>query len=297
LPSKARFLVRTLRHRLNRQPCTCPYCDSASSLVRIRRKKLVLNIMRCEACRLVFRWPMDTPEEIEDYYQHEYTPEYPQVQLPSDAELESLMRGGFSGTALDMAEKIRVLKALRPAGRLLDFGSSWGYGTWQLAQSGYEATGFEISRPRAEYARTKLGMRAIDRFDELKSLPAGSFDVVFTNHVVEHLPNVREVFEVMGRLLAHGGLVFHILPNFLGRAAMAGQWIMWIGEEHPLAPNMEFFRATLPSHGFVDVRFGSSPFNDELIESLNGSAADARTDGDELLVLAWRQREQLLSPL
>ena len=69
---------------------------------------------------------------------------------------------------------------------------------------------------------------------------------------------------------------------------MTGQWIMRIGEEHPLAPNMDFFRATLPTHGFADVRFGSSPFNEDLIVGLTGSDSGAHTDGDELLVLAQR---------
>jgi 2-polyprenyl-3-methyl-5-hydroxy-6-metoxy-1,4-benzoquinol methylase len=288
LPSKMRFLVRTLRHRLNRQKCYCPYCGPGSSVVLVRRKKVILNIMRCDTCRLVFRWPMDTTEDADSYYQDQYAPAYPQVHLPNDEELDRLTRSHFLDSPLDLAAKITVLKALRSCGRLLDFGCSWGYGTWQLAKSGYDVTGFEISRPRAAYAKTKLGVRTIDRFEELQSLPAGSFDVVFSNHVVEHLSNVRDVFDLMGRLLAPGGLAFHVLPNFLGRTALTGQWIMWIGEEHPLAPNIEFFRTVLPNHGFVNVQFGSSPFDGELVAGLTKTKADVRTDGDELLVLGHR---------
>ncbi len=245
--------------------------------------------MRCETCRLVFRWPMQTLEESDSYYQDEYAPQYPQVQLPSDAELQNMTRSSFAGTALDISStKIKVLKVTAPGRPVaLILGARGDMARGSLAKGGY-AIGFEISRPRAAYAKNKLGVRIIDRFDELQSLPAASFDVVFTNHVVEHLPNVRDVFDLMGKLLTPGGIAFHVLPNFLGKTALSGQWIMWIGEEHPLAPNMEFFRASLPRHGFADVRFGSSPFDEELIAALTGSNADAHTDGDELLVLARR---------
>jgi 2-polyprenyl-3-methyl-5-hydroxy-6-metoxy-1,4-benzoquinol methylase len=288
VPSKLRFLTRILRHRWNGQSRCCPYCGPGSHVVRIRRKKLVLDIMRCDNCRLVFRWPTDTAEEIDAYYDDEYTPEYPQVQLPGAQELDGLLRSRFAGSPLDLSAKIDVLRSLRPSGRLLDFGCSWGYGTWQLAQSGYNATGFEISKPRAAYARTKLAMTTFDRLEDLKTLSPASFDVIFTNHVVEHLLNLKEVFELMKRLLAPGGIAFHVLPNFTGKTALSGSWILWIGEEHPIAPNIEFFRATLPRHGFVNLRFGSSPFEKTLAAAMGTPGDLARTDGDELLVYAER---------
>ena len=69
MPSKPRFLLRILRHRLNRQPRVCPYCSGSAHLKLLRRKKIVLDILKCEACRLVFRWPTDTPEESDAYFQ------------------------------------------------------------------------------------------------------------------------------------------------------------------------------------------------------------------------------------
>jgi len=186
-------------------------------LTLLRRKKLVLDVLRCEACRLVFRWPMDTPEESYEYYQDVFSRDAPQVILPGAGELQGILAKGFDGTPLDLTDRIRVLKAIRQAGRVLDYGCSWGYGTHQLLQPGYQTMGFEISRPRALYARKYLGLDVLDDFEAVRLLPAQSFDVIFSNHVLEHLTHLREALDEMARLLCAGGLLFHVLPNFAAR--------------------------------------------------------------------------------
>src|SRR5579872_7312550 len=194
MPSKMRFLSRVLWHRVRRQPRVCPYCGPGTRLQRLRRKKFVLDIMKCESCELIFRWPMESEDEADAYYQSEYGPAFPQVRLPDGARLRELMAENFAGSDLDLNAKIRVLKALRPEGRVLDYGASWGYGTCQLRKHGYDASGFEISRPRARFAREGIGLKMFDNLDEVAALPDGSFDVIFSNHVVEHLPRPRDMF-------------------------------------------------------------------------------------------------------
>lgn len=255
----------------------------------LRRKKIVLKIMRCEECDLIFRWPMETLEEADAYYQDQYTPEYPQVRLPDASELRNLLATNFVGSPLDLNDKIGVLKMLRPHARVLDYGCSWGYGVVQLRHHGLDAVGFEISKPRARYARERLCATVFETPDQIRALPDASFDVIFTNHVIEHLPIIRNMFEQTSRLLAPDGLAFHVLPNFTGKLAKEGMWIMWIGEEHPLAPTISFFQRNLPKHSFTRVDFGSSPFNRDLGASLGARDNVAiSTEGDELLVLAYK---------
>jgi 2-polyprenyl-3-methyl-5-hydroxy-6-metoxy-1,4-benzoquinol methylase len=283
LPSKVRFLKRVLRHRFEHQPCFCPYCGLESSLRLLRRKKIVLNIMQCDDCGLIFRWPMDTPDDAEDYYQTQFTVKYPRGHLPYQAELDKLLAENFVGTPVDLNAKISLLKSLRPNAKVLDYGCSWGFGTYQLQHHGFDATGFEISKPRAAYARERVGVNVLDSFKALGDLPDGRFDVIFSNHVLEHLTGVRETFTTFSRLLAPGGLGFHCLPNFTGKVGREG---MWIGEEHPLAPNTDFFTRTLPRHGFSRVLFGSTPLNPNIREEL--LAGKAQLDGYELLVVAYK---------
>jgi 2-polyprenyl-3-methyl-5-hydroxy-6-metoxy-1,4-benzoquinol methylase len=287
LTSKLRFAERMIRHRLNRQPCVCPYCGGPSPLKLLKRKKLILDIFRCDACGLIFRWPTESPEEADAYYQDEFSPNSPQISLPNKDELDALLKNNFAGTPLDLRPKIRLLKSVRPEGQVLDYGCSWGYGTYQLAQCGFQAMGFEISKPRAQYARDCLHVEVIDDLENLRQLPPRSFDVIFSNHVLEHLPNLKDALDLMARLLSDGGLTFHVLPNFTGKLALGGMWLHWIGEEHPIAPTMDFFARNLHKHGFDQVRFGSSPFNDAMMAAiLNSAGQSIQAEGDELLLLA-----------
>jgi hypothetical protein len=92
---------------------------------------------------------------------------------------------------------------------------------------------------------------------------------------------------MLTRLLAKDGIVFHVLPNFSGGKARSELWLNWIGEEHPIAPTMEFFEYAVPRSGLQQLQFGSSPFDEKLIAALTGRLGAPSTDGDELLVLAY----------
>ena len=284
--SKSRFARRLLRHRIRRQPKVCPYCGPSSPVRLVRHKKLIMDILQCEVCRLIFRWPADSPQEHMTYYQYEYFIDAPQVVLPAPQELQALTNRGFAGSPLDLNTKIRVLKALRPSGRVLDFGCSWGYGAYQLQKHGFQASGFEISRPRADYARSQLKMEVLDEIDRLRALPPASFDIVFSNHVVEHVPAIRDTLQLMARLLVPEGLAFHVLPNFTGATARTGAWLKWIGEDHPIAPTIEFFKYAIPRSGLGSPIFASSPFDDQPTPSFSEGPEDHTADGDELLVVA-----------
>lgn len=252
---------------------------------------MIVEILQCQACHLWFRWPADTADEHDSYYQEEFAGDTPQIMLPGSDELRLLESTNFSGSALDINNKVRVLQALISGGRVLDFGCSWGYGTYQLRQHGFDAVGFEISRRRAEFGRTKLGLNLIDSFNELVKLPAGSFDIIFSNHVVEHLPDIGTTFTMLTRLLREDGLVFHVLPNFMGRKARSGYWVKWIGEDHPIAPAIPFFEFAIPRAGLTKPIFGSSPFDDQMAQALNVKpSANLSIDGDELLVFAHKKR-------
>ncbi len=287
--AKFHFARKLIRHRIQRQPRVCPYCGPASSMKLICRKKLIMDILQCETCHLIVRWPADTTEEHDLYYQTDYAVDAPQVVLPSPEELRPLMERNFSGTYLDINDKARALKALRSSGRVLDFGCSWGYGTFQLRQNGFDAMGFEISKRRAEYGRNNLGQTVIDSVEELQALGPGSFQVIFSNHVIEHLPDIRNSLSLMAGLLSKGGFLFHVLPNFTGTMAKAGYWLKWIGEEHPIAPTIDFFAYAIPRAGLENPIFGSSPFDANLVAAItNKPGGMLSTDGDELLLIAHK---------
>lgn len=279
-----------IKHRLHGQQRVCPFCQESNGLTLLKRKGFILDILQCETCKLIFRWPTDSEDESHAYYERFYSESHPQVRLPSAAELNEMLHKHFSGTPLDLGSKVALLKTMRLNCRILDYGCSWGYRMHQFVRQGFDAVGFEISQRRAIYGRQKLGLRIVSDFDELKSLPDKSFDIIFSHHVLEHLQDIRTAFGVMSHLLADDGFLFHVLPNFAGKLARTGMWLKWIGEEHPLARTMDFFRCAFPKFGFTRICFASSPFSEELATALRNSHwKSTQTEGDELLCLASKK--------
>ena len=288
MSSKLSFLRRIIRASLVGPARACPYCGETSGLRLIGRKKLLLEVLRCSNCALIFRYPTDSPNDNFNYYQNEYE-SGPVTNFPSEHELASLIKGDFAGSAHDFTPKLQALKALRSSGRVLDFGCSWGYTVRQLLNHGYSAAGFEISKGREALGRERLGIQIFDSLSDLYALGEHAFDVIFANHVLEHLPAPKEVLRLFVRMLADDGLLFVVGPNFTGAKARTGLFWKWIGEEHPTAPTDEFFRTALRDLGYRRVVCGSGPFDQRLMECLRRREFDSLSmEGEELLVIAWR---------
>lgn len=273
------FLLRVLRQRLIGQARSCPYCRGVSSTL-VGRKKIVLELQRCDACGLMYRWPKDTQRFNRRFYQRQYC-QGMTTGMPNHESLEKFKTSMFRGTEKDLSEKIAVLKALMPRGRVLDYGSSWGYGTFQLAAADYDAIGFEISQPRAAFGRVRLGIKVISGESALDGL-ARSFDAVFASHVLEHLPAPAAVFDRLASLLKPNGLLLAFVPNCGGDQArrLGANWGPMCCEKHPLAFDPQFLERVLPRHGF-QVSIFSSPYAFDVIENtLNDPGAARNLHGD-----------------
>lgn len=76
-------------------------------------------------------------------------------------------------------------------------------------------TAYEISRPRADYARAKLGVNVLASSPD-SAAPgefADAFDCFFSSHVVEHVPQPSAVIALAAALLKPGGYFVAITPN------------------------------------------------------------------------------------
>jgi 2-polyprenyl-3-methyl-5-hydroxy-6-metoxy-1,4-benzoquinol methylase len=106
---------------------------------------------------------------------------------------------------------------------LLDIGCNWGRWTLAAARAGYRATGIDPSRKAVEAARRVAEQLDLDAeyvvgdAREL-SLADGSFDVVFSYSVLQHLAkeDVRRVIAELRRVLRPGGQAWIEMPNARG---------------------------------------------------------------------------------
>ena len=252
-------------------------------------KYLIVEVLKCDGCGLIFIWPQEEPGARDRYYQMEYAS--PMVtDLPTRSELSSLIESGFDKPGLDLSKKIQFLKTLRPSGRILDFGCSWGYGTYQLQVAGFDAVGFEISKPRARFGREKLHLRIVDDLDALRGPEEEQqFDIIFSNHVLEHMSDLHRALELFSHLLRNGGIMLHFLPNLAEMAGSSDDPWRGLHRAHPVAPTRQFFEKNLPKYGFRVMATGPVTQASDAQPWLSRTNSNVATQSEkEFLVVASR---------
>ncbi len=196
-----------LRSALNvGQERRCPCCGGTDLRV-VDRKYAVTWLLECSGCHLRHRHPKDPPELLERFYQQEYQVDTHMItRLPDEAAMARLKAENFP----DLRDHAPFIRALRPqAGRVLDYGCSWGYHVFKMRRAGLDAEGFELSRPRAAFGSRNLGVT-------IHSDPAavtGRYDVISSSHVIEHLASVPDLVAFARARLNPGGLFMAFCPN------------------------------------------------------------------------------------
>jgi len=244
-----------------------------------------IELRECLRCHLYYRFPTDTEVDNRTFYQADYKQGFT-TDMPSEEALARLRSTKFAGHEKSYAHLIELLKRLgvTPGARIYDYGCSWGFGSWQFMEAGYEVRAFEISGPRAEYARSRLSVECDeDIVDVAKRTDLRrTFDVFFSNHVMEHVPRPHDAISLAQALVKPGGLFVSVTPNgsLVYRAAAPSAWHKSWGKVHPNLLSDVFWRSAFGTH------------TDHLIRSLAGCSSD---------VEAWTRSggqvvEQLIGP-
>jgi hypothetical protein len=247
----------------------------------------VTRLVRCPSCRLLYRAPTDPPALDEIFYQRDYSEGYT-TDCPRREDLLAFLKNHFIGSERDYSSKIAVVRALGmgSGARVLDYGASWGYGTWQLRASGYDTIGYEINRSRARYARTALGVPVHDTIKEL----VGPFDLFFCSHVLEHISALKELIRFAVNLLKSGGVFLAFTPNgcqertslHVNREEYRHIW----GLVHPVLLDEESYRYAFAGQPTL---LCSSPYDIEGIRTWSrNSDLILSLKGDELAVAVWK---------
>jgi 2-polyprenyl-3-methyl-5-hydroxy-6-metoxy-1,4-benzoquinol methylase len=118
-------------------------------------------------------------------------------------------------------EEIETVRSWFKAGmRVLEIGGGNGYQASVIASWGCEVNSIDLPRAGAEdrYHR-------VQEYDgEHIPFTQGSFDMVFSSNVLEHIPHLPIMLEEMRRVLVPGGVMIHILPS--------AQWRLWTSLSH-----------------------------------------------------------------
>jgi 2-polyprenyl-3-methyl-5-hydroxy-6-metoxy-1,4-benzoquinol methylase len=273
--SRLRYLLWAAGRCLTSET-SCPFCKSVDTVV-VRRKYGVTALRRCNPCKLMFRTPKGSIEESTNFYQSDYEQGFT-TDCPPPEVLQQYKSVHFRGTPKDYSDYLAVVRAagVEPGMSMYDFGCSWGYGSWQMRETGYKVTSWEISRPRAAYAREKMGCNIVA--PEQVTEPVDCF---FSSHVLEHLDSPSILWDAAKRVLKPNGVVVLFMPNGEARNPNVP---LWWGQVHPLLLTSEALQSMATRSGFSG-RTYTSPY---VLDEIGASVQGANMVGDDLAIVARR---------
>jgi 2-polyprenyl-3-methyl-5-hydroxy-6-metoxy-1,4-benzoquinol methylase len=281
---RLRYLAWAGTRALSNPDTGCPGCGSSNTSL-VRRKYVVTSLWECRSCGLRFRIPKDDRNSAEKFYQDDYAAGFT-TDCPTPEALAALVENSFGGTEKDFKGYISVLNALGlvSGDSILDFGSSWGYGSWQFARAGFRVFSYEVSKPRAAYGKTKLGCNMLESLAELPE----RVKCLFSAHVIEHLPNPEIMWEAADQVLTDDGLIVCFCPNgdpareaFMGVRGYDNTW----GKVHPLFVTPRFLTSVSARLGWF-AKIYSGPYASSTIAA--GGLIEGQVTGDELCMVARR---------
>ena len=291
---KFKYLLICLKKFLTKKGLDCPSCKSNENLI-VDKKYFITSLKRCENCMLLYRTPTTTIEENKDFYQEEYTQGFT-TDCPNDDKLNELISNNFRNTEKDYSKIIEILNILdlksnTNVSSLFDYGCSWGYGSYQLKKI-FNVKSYEISAPRAKYARDKLGVNIINE-SELDSLKNNDnkLDFFFMSHVLEHVPNPSETLDLGLKLLKKGGYIVSFTPNgSMENKKINSKWSKLWGMVHPNFIDEKFYEKFFRNNIYY---IGSSKYNLKNIQNFTKNNQNYIDDlsGNELIIIVKKTQD------
>lgn len=169
------------------------------------RNKRGVNIYQCRKCGLIFCNPLPLPNNLQDHY-----------GLPPDDYWEE---SWLAHDPAHFAGQIKVLMRLLPnayGSKVLDVGAGTGKTMAALRRAGFQAYGFEPSRPFHKYAVEETGIDP-ERIkpDNMEEVVYGAayFNFINFRSVLEHLSDPFEAINKSLSWLSPGGIIHIEVPN------------------------------------------------------------------------------------
>ena len=147
----------------------------------------------------------------------------------------------------NLAAMLRHVEA-RPPLRVLDFGCGPGRDLKALQQMGHEAVGLEGCASFVEMARAYAGCDVLHQDFLQLCLPSASFDAVFANASLFHVPrgDIRQVLDGLSACLKPGGVLFSSNPRGADEEG-------WQGERYGVWYREDSWRKIMSAAGFSEL--------------------------------------------
>lgn len=247
----------------------CPVCESRDCsrayegrTARDSRDPALWQVFECRQCGHGFLNPQPSWKELQRYYDSTYEPY--EAEHGVEGFEATLARARAAGGLLRNVH-------IRPGMRLLDVGCGGGVFLRLARELGAKVQGVE---PSAHGAATCLaaGLPVFNGMleDFVADNPEERFDLVTSNHVVEHHPQPVHLLRAMKALVAPGGNVWISVPNAACPDAEALTW-RWHSTDLPyhlqqFTPNS--LRVAAERAGFAGAELRTESLQRGVLQSL-----------------------------
>jgi SAM-dependent methyltransferase len=243
---------------------------------------------RCLLCRREFAGRTFLCQECSDRYREDPVPASVRQQFYEALDREYPARSNTYGSYNEPAGLLRAIDQLPRNARILELGSGGGHLGMTLASMGFtQITLSDFTTTTLTAIRERAPRIEVVSADA-SSLPfeAGSFEVVITTDVIEHLPDVDKHLSEVSRALVSDGLYLVKTPNRLMADAYYKLRDMhdsyfW----HPSMFSSGELRSTFHEHGFETRMIAARRLTGAQIAKLPGPAVLRRVAGR--LPLGW----------
>lgn len=230
----------------------CLICGTCEwkRLDQVRRNDLTFNICTCRGCGFVAQIPPLSADTLKAYYANDYNE---RNYMASMAQIhETMIEPGQH--RLTYMERMH---ALDTAKRALEIGPGAGSLMKLLDDRGLDVEGIEADPTAAQWIREKLGLSIFNGwFDTAferrhEDWERNRFDLILLVHVFEHIVDVADFLQKLGRILSPNGRLFIEVPNILRPFSDQREWQHYCDPGHLYYFSANSLAALLQRHGFT----------------------------------------------
>ncbi len=224
----------------------CPNCKRpGSDNKEVAQKQAgLVPILECSQCGLLYR-PVGIVSNnlLEFYYSHLYGAAGIATRPAMDFEADET-RLNIHTESKDRSPILKMLcgDRLRPPARVCVLGASWGYEMLLFQKAGFDVVGVEIGSARREFGRQRYGLKIFPSVAEAAA-HVGHSDILFSSHVLEHIPGVSAFLSE-----AHDELHPTVHLHFFPGVEPLEPNVSAIGREHPIGLTTKFWKEFSAQH-------------------------------------------------
>lgn len=187
--------------------CECGNSGDFEVLSEKDRYGLPVNTVVCKKCGLVMINPRLTAKSYDMFYESEYPFIYRAIVNPNDEYFNKRVK--YGNYLVDFVEKLNIVK-----GRdVLEIGCGIGGIVKAFAERGYDSFGVDLSPVYTEFAKTKGVNVKCCHSSELLGSEGRLYDIIITNHVLEHFTDLKKELKVIRQLLKPDGVFVVVVPG------------------------------------------------------------------------------------